>query len=166
MILDRSQLQIGFGMSKNDFSLENFTYWTISKTILGTRTFCKNSTKRIKDTSLHKKLGRNFGKINPQIITFFYITYSNIFVIRSSKNLIKIGGHKHSFLNQTNENPLAQKVDHYPFLLKLKFSKKTTKFETISHLIWRLISKCQIKWKIISNFCGLFRMSELYLGHI
>ena len=26
-----------------------------------------------------------------------------------------------------------------------------------------LVSKCQIKWEIVSNFCGLFRMSELYL---
>ena len=47
-------------------------------------------------------------------------------------------------------------------LVKFRFSKKATKFETISHLIWRLLSKCQIKWEIISNFCGLFRMSELY----
>ena len=29
-------------------------------------------------------------------------------------------------------------------------------------MIWRLLSKCQIKWEIVSNFCGLFRMSELY----
>ena len=27
-----------------------------------------------------------------------------------------------------------------------------------------LLSKCQIKWKIVSNFCGLFRISELYLN--
>ena len=25
-----------------------------------------------------------------------------------------------------------------------------------------LLSKCQIKWKIVSNFCGLSRMSALY----
>jgi hypothetical protein len=43
-----------------------------------------------------------------------------------------------------------------------RFSKKATKFETISHLIWHVLGKCQIKWEIISNFCGLFRMSELY----
>ena len=47
--------------------------------------------------------------------------------------------------------------------LKFRFSKKATKFETISHMIWRSLSfKCQIKWEIVSNFCGLFRMSELY----
>ena len=32
----------------------------------------------------------------------------------------------------------------------------------ISHLIRRLLSKSQIKWQIVSNFCGLFRMSQLY----
>ena len=48
------------------------------------------------------------------------------------------------------------------YLIKLRFSKKATKFETISHMICRLLSKCQIKWEIVSNFCGLFRMSELY----
>ena len=49
--------------------------------------------------------------------------------------------------------------------LKFRFSKKATKFETISHMIWRLLSfKCQIKWEIfwVLNFCGLFRTSELY----
>ena len=51
-------------------------------------------------------------------------------------------------------------------LLKFRFSKKATKFETISHIIWRLLSTCQIKWDIVSNFCGLFRMSELYFSYI
>ena len=36
--------------------------------------------------------------------------------------------------------------------LKFRFSKKATNFETISHLIW----------EIVSNFCGLFITSELY----
>ena len=45
--------------------------------------------------------------------------------------------------------------------IKFRFSKKATKFETISHMIWRLLKKFQIKWEIISNFCGLFRMSKL-----
>ena len=40
--------------------------------------------------------------------------------------------------------------------------KRPQKFETISHVIWHLLSKRQIKWEIVSNFCGLFRMSELY----
>ena len=47
-------------------------------------------------------------------------------------------------------------------LLKFSFSKKATKFETIFHFIWRVLSKYQIKWKIILKFCGLLRMSELY----
>ena len=47
--------------------------------------------------------------------------------------------------------------------LKFRFSKKATKFETISHMIWRLLNKCQIKWEIVSNFCGLFRRSGLYI---
>jgi hypothetical protein len=50
--------------------------------------------------------------------------------------------------------------------LKFSFSKKATKskFETIFHLIVRLLSKFQIKWKIISNLCGLFRMSQLQIA--
>ena len=40
--------------------------------------------------------------------------------------------------------------------VKFRFSKKATKFETISNMIWRLISSCQIKWEIVSKFCGLF----------
>ena len=40
--------------------------------------------------------------------------------------------------------------------LKFRFTKKVADFETISHLIWSLLSKCQIKWEIVSNFCGLF----------
>ena len=47
-------------------------------------------------------------------------------------------------------------------LIKFRFSKKATKFETISNMIWRLHSKFQIKWEIVSNFCGLLRMSEVY----
>ena len=46
-------------------------------------------------------------------------------------------------------------------ILKFRFSKKITKFETISYMIWCALSKCQIKWEIVSNFCGLFRVSEL-----
>ena len=46
--------------------------------------------------------------------------------------------------------------------IKFRFFKKATKFETISHMIWHLLSKCQIKWEIFSNFCDLCRMSELY----
>ena len=30
--------------------------------------------------------------------------------------------------------------------------KRQQKFETISHLIWHLLSKRQIKWEIVSNF--------------
>ena len=37
-------------------------------------------------------------------------------------------------------------------LLKFRLSKKDTNFETISHMIGRLVSKRQIKWNIISNF--------------
>ena len=47
--------------------------------------------------------------------------------------------------------------------LNSRFSKKATKFETTSHLIWHLLSKCQIKWEIVSNFCGLSRLFELYI---
>ena len=38
------------------------------------------------------------------------------------------------------------------FFLKFRFSKKATKFETISHLIWHLLSERQIMWEIVSNF--------------
>ena len=47
-------------------------------------------------------------------------------------------------------------------LLKFRFSKKSTRFEPISHMIWSLNSKCQIAWEIVSNFCSLFRISKLY----
>ena len=30
--------------------------------------------------------------------------------------------------------------------------KRPQKFETISHLIWHLLSKRQIKWEIVSKF--------------
>ena len=49
--------------------------------------------------------------------------------------------------------------------LKFRFSKKAIKFETISHMIWRLLSTCQIKWEIVSNLCGLFRMSKLEVSN-
>ena len=48
------------------------------------------------------------------------------------------------------------------FHVKFRFSKKATNFETISHLICCLLSKCQIKWKITPNFLGLLRKVELY----
>ena len=51
-------------------------------------------------------------------------------------------------------------------MIKFRFSKKATKFETISQLIWRLLSKCQIRWEIVSKFCDLFRMFELYKNFI
>ena len=44
----------------------------------------------------------------------------------------------------------AKKLGKY--YVKFRFSKKATKFETISHLIWRLVSKLQIKWGIVLNF--------------
>ena len=47
-------------------------------------------------------------------------------------------------------------------MVKFRFSKKETKFEIILYMISRLLSRCRIKWEIVSNFCGLFRMSELY----
>ena len=47
-------------------------------------------------------------------------------------------------------------------LLKFRFSKKATNFETISHLIWCLLSKWQINCDIVSHFCCLFIISELY----
>ena len=37
--------------------------------------------------------------------------------------------------------------------VKFRFAKKARKFKTISHMIWCL-HKCQVKWEIVSNFCG------------
>ena len=34
----------------------------------------------------------------------------------------------------------------------LDILKRPQKFETISHLIWHLLSKRQIMWEIVSNF--------------
>ena len=50
--------------------------------------------------------------------------------------------------------------------IKFKFSKNATKFEIISHMIWCLLSKCQIKWDIVLYICGLFRMSKLYRHYL
>ena len=44
------------------------------------------------------------------------------------------------------------------FTMKFRFSKKAAKFETISHRFDNYL----IKLEIVSNVCGLFRMSELY----
>ena len=46
--------------------------------------------------------------------------------------------------------------------IKFSFSEKATKVGVITYLIWRLLSKCQIKWVITPNFCGLIRKAELY----
>ena len=43
------------------------------------------------------------------------------------------------------------------------FSEKATKYDEIFHFIWRLLSKIQIKWKILSNFWGLLKIYELYV---
>ena len=40
----------------------------------------------------------------------------------------------------------------YVHILKFGFAKKAARYQTISHLIWRLLSKYQIKWEIVSNF--------------
>ena len=53
----------------------------------------------------------------------------------------------------------------YPFVfIKFRFSKRATKFETMSHMIRRLLIKFQIKSEIALNICGIFKMSELYLS--
>ena len=46
-------------------------------------------------------------------------------------------------------------------VIKFRFSKKATKFETISHVICRLLSKCQIKWEIVSNFLSFSEYPNL-----
>ena len=51
-------------------------------------------------------------------------------------------------------------------LLKFRYCEKTTKLEKISHLIFELPSKVKTKWEIFSNFCGLLRISELYIENI
>ena len=38
------------------------------------------------------------------------------------------------------------------------------KVDKLSQLIWPLLSKFQINWKILSIFCGLLRKLELYLN--
>ena len=54
-----------------------------------------------------------------------------------------------------------KKYQNSPMCLKFSFFKKATKFETNFHMIWRLLSKRQIKRKMVLNFWGLIRMSEL-----
>ena len=43
------------------------------------------------------------------------------------------------------------------FHIKLSFSTKASQFETIFLLIWNLLNKLQIKWKIISNFVAFLK---------
>ena len=42
------------------------------------------------------------------------------------------------------------------------FLRRPQKIGVVNHLIWRLLSTCQIKWVITPNFCGLLRKAELY----
>jgi hypothetical protein len=47
-------------------------------------------------------------------------------------------------------------------LLKFRFTDKATKIEdNLPHFFKTLISSANEKWKIVSNFCGLLRISEL-----
>ena len=66
----------------------------------------------------------------------------------------------------TSAETLSIYVSKNILSVKFRFSKKATKFETISHMIWCLLSKCQIKWDIVSNFWDFLRMSELYIGRV
>ena len=43
-------------------------------------------------------------------------------------------------------------VTFLTFRQSLDIMKRPQKFETISHLIWYLLSKHQIMWEIVSNF--------------
>ena len=52
--------------------------------------------------------------------------------------------------------------DWLPTYLQFRFSKKATKFDKTSKLIWLSLSKFQINWEISSNFCGLLKKTELY----
>ena len=63
--------------------------------------------------------------------------------------------------NSSNDN--IKKFVFYNCQLKFSFSEKAKKFGVITHLIWRLARKRQIKWVITPNFCGLLREAELYL---
>ena len=44
------------------------------------------------------------------------------------------------------------------------FLRRPQTFGVIFHLIWCLLSKCQIKWGITPNFCSLLIKAELYSG--
>ena len=47
--------------------------------------------------------------------------------------------------------------------VKFIYSEKVTKFEKNLPTYLTLTSKHQNKWEIFSKFCGLLRISELYL---
>ena len=46
--------------------------------------------------------------------------------------------------------------------IKFGHSEKDTKFETIFHLIGHLLSKCQINWKIVSNFMAFLETNTVF----
>ena len=77
----------------------------------------------------------------------------------SKQNLMLVNvGTNGTILNHQQTFPRFYKVEPIETIkqwlhLKFRTFKKATKFETNSHLIWRLLSKCQIK---------LERMFELY----
>ena len=45
----------------------------------------------------------------------------------------------------------------YFLFLKFGHSEKATKIETISNMIWLLLSKRQIMWEIVSNFVAFLK---------
>ena len=47
-------------------------------------------------------------------------------------------------------------------IVKFRYCEKAIKFEKIDHLFLKLISNVKTKWEVISNFCGLLRISGLY----
>ena len=92
---------------------------------------------------------------------YFYMNFSSLLIL-DGKWWQFLSGSDYLLRIVTNSTKVLAVLKFFWLrFIKFRFSRKATKFETISHLIWRLLSKCQIKWEIVSNFYGRFRMSEL-----
>ena len=71
--------------------------------------------------------------------------------------------HNHSLHLRSPDYYRVHDIFSRIFRVTFRFSKKATKFETISHLIWSLISKCQMEdcFKFLRPFQNVRTMKNL-----
>ena len=62
--------------------------------------------------------------------------------------------------NKTHCSQTGNDIFFTLFLIKFIYSEKATKVDNISHLIWILLRKCQINWKVF--LISFFAFPEYY----